>query len=148
MNEQLQIEEECDIQSKRKMRSRGFQISITTMQLLRCNWCNTVPWACSQAELFGTGCVGCAITAKVIIDQGIYNVMLFTCLWKSAWKPETAGRKKKIMFGCKQRKACYRLICHAGETYIKPLTKDLCSGTHFNSALVEMWSGSTCKAEV
>lgn len=54
-----------------------FKISITTVQLARCS---TVPWAYSQAELFGTGCVGCVITANVIIEQGIYNVTLFTCL--------------------------------------------------------------------
>lgn len=45
------------------------------MQLARYN---VVPWA--QVELFGTGCVGCVIPAKVIIDQGIYNVTLFTRL--------------------------------------------------------------------
>lgn len=45
-----------------------FKSAITTMQLERCN---IVPGACSQVEFFGTGCVGCVITAKVIIDQGI-----------------------------------------------------------------------------
>lgn len=55
-----------------------------------------MPWARYQAELFGTGCVGCVITAKVIIELGIYNVMLFTFLPKSARKPESvSGRKEK-----------------------------------------------------
>ena len=35
------------------------------------------PEAHSKAELFGTPCVGCVFTAKVIIDWGIYNVTLY-----------------------------------------------------------------------
>lgn len=52
--------------------------------------------------------------------------------------PEKRGR---IMFGCKQRKAYYWLICHTPETYIKSLMKDLCNGTHFNFTHTE-----TCAA--
>lgn len=119
----------------------GFQISITTMQLARCN---IVPWACSQVELFGTGCVGCVITAKVIIDQGIYNVTLFTCLWKSAWKPGTAGRKtgKNSCVVVNNGKPCHWLICHTTEAYITPLIKEPWN------ARIEMWNGSTCRLGV
>lgn len=64
------------MESKRKKRNEvihsfffsPFKSAITAMQLERCN---IVPGACSQVEFFGTGCVGCVITAKVIIDQGI-----------------------------------------------------------------------------
>lgn len=52
-----------------------------------------------------------------------------------------AEKKGKIMFGCKQRKAYYWLICHTPETYIKSLMKDLCNGTHFNFTHIEMWTG-------
>lgn len=112
------------------------------MQLERCN---VVPRACSQVEFFGTGCVGCVITAKVIIDQGIYNVMLFTCLWKNAWEPGNACKKtEKLMFFVNNEKLYHWLIGHSTETYIKSLMKDLWNGKHF----LKMRIGSTCRSVV
>lgn len=131
MNERNQEEgnDECRAKEKRG-HTLGFQISITTMQLERCN---VVPRACSQVEFFGTGCVGCVITTKVIIDQGIYNVMLFTCLWKNAWEPGNACKKRKnSCFVVNNEKLYHWLIGHSTETYIKPLMKDLWNGKHLN----------------
>lgn len=54
-------------------------------------------------------------------------------------------KKEKFMFGCKQRKAYYWLICHAAETY--PLMKDLWIGTHFNFTHIEIRNKSTCRLQ-
>lgn len=77
MNEQNREEGSVERGAEEKRgHTLSFQISITTMQLERCN---VAPRACSQVEFSGTAYVGCVITAKVIIDQGLHNVMLFMC---------------------------------------------------------------------
>lgn len=70
----------------------SFQILITAAELRRCN---ALPWAHSQVKFFVSGCVGCVITAQVIIDQGIMLLFLHVSQRKTLEPLEKTWKKRE-----------------------------------------------------